>query len=167
MNAARLRLLVAAKRSADARKLAESMLGHATRRNDTLALGVVADAAAGQADLAAVAVRAAEAMLAIDGETTSALLRATQAYAAAGNAAKVKEYGPKAVAAAEKAVAGDKDALGTLRVAAAHFAAGDKAKAKATAEKALGLVDATNIALRRRVEEEAKKYGAEPQGDGK
>ena len=131
------------------------------------ALGMVADAvsaeaAAGQADLAAVGVRAAEAALAIDGETVTTLIRATKAYAAAGNAAKVKEYGPKAVAAAEKAVTGDKDAIGTLQVAAAHSAAGDKAKAKAAAEKALGLVDANNIGLKKYVVEQAKKYGAEP-----
>ena len=85
---------------------------------------------------------------------------------AGANQAKVKEYGPKAVAAAEKAVAGDKDALGTLRVAAAHFAAGDKAKAKATAEKAIALVDVTNVSLKRHVEGQAKKYGAEPKGGG-
>ena len=46
---------------------------------------------------------AAEAVLAIDGETAAALIRVTKAYAAAGDTAKVKEYGPKAVAAAEKA----------------------------------------------------------------
>jgi len=83
-------------------------------------------------------------------------------YAAAGNGAKVKELGPKAVAAAEKAVNGATDPMGTLQVAAALSASGDKAKAKATAEKAIGLVDAKNTGFRRYVEEQAKQYGAEP-----
>ena len=38
---------------------------------------------------------------------------------------------------------------------------------KAVAEKALGLVDAKNVGLKRYVEEQAKKYGAEPKGDEK
>ena len=167
MTAARLQLLIADKRFADARQLAETMTTKATKRNDTAALGAVADAASadsatGQAGLIAVAVRAAEAGLAIDGETATALIRATKAYAAAGNAAKVKELGPKAVAAAEKAVNGAMDPMGTLQVAAALSASGDKAKAKATAEKAIGLVDAKNTGFRRYVEEQAKQYGAEP-----
>ena len=69
----------------------------------TVADAMTAEAAAGQADLAAVGVKAAEAGLAIDGETAAALIRVTKAHAAAGDTAKVKEYGPKAVAAAEKA----------------------------------------------------------------
>ena len=128
---------------------------------------MTADAAAGQADLAAVGVKAAEAGLAIDGETAAALIRVTKAHAAAGDAAKVKEYGPKAVAAAEKAVTGDKDAIGTLQVAAAHLASGDKAKAKAAAEKAIGMVDAKNAGLKQYVEDQAKKYGAEPKTAGR
>ncbi len=167
MTAARLKLLVSAKRFDEARKLAESVVGKAGRRNDTAALGTVADAvlvdaAAGQKELTALGVRAAESALDIEGETVATLIRVTRAYSASGDAAKVKEYGPKAVAAAEKAVAGDKDAIGTLQVAAAHFACGDKAKAKAAAEKALDLVDVKNVGLRRYVEEQAKKYGAEP-----
>ena len=79
----------------------------------------------------------------------------------------MKELGPKAVAAAEKAVSGPTDAIGTLQVAAAHSACGDKAKAKATAEKAIGLIDANNVGLRRYVEEQARKYGAEPYGGEK
>lgn len=172
MTGARLKLLVSAKRFADARQLAESMAAKAAKRNDLAALDAVAeavsaDAAGGPADLAAVGVRVAEAALAIDGETAAALIRATKAYAAAGDAAKVKAFGPKAVAAAEKALTGDKDVMGTLRVAAAHAAAGDKAKAKATAEKAIGLVDAKNAGMRKYVEDQAKKYGAEPKGDEK
>jgi thiol-disulfide isomerase/thioredoxin len=172
MTGARLKLLVAAKRFAEARTLAGAVASKATKRNDLSALDAVAEAvsvdvAAGQADLAAVGVKVAEAALAIDGETPAALTRVTKAYAAAGDKTKVAEYGPKAVAAAEKAVAGDKDALGTLRVAAAHAAAGDKAKAKAAAEKAVGLVDPNNLGLKSYVEEQAKKYGVQPKGDGK
>jgi hypothetical protein len=172
MTAARLKLLVSAKRFADARKLAESAVTKAVKRNDSSALGMVADAvssdaAAGQADLTALGVKAAEAALAIDGETVGTLIRVTKAYAAAGNVAKLKEYGPKAVAAAEKALTGDTDVFGTLQVAAAHAACGDKAKAKAAAEKALGLVDAKDVGLKRYVEEQAKKYGAEPKGSAK
>jgi tetratricopeptide (TPR) repeat protein len=111
--------------------------------------------------------RAAESALAIDGETAATLIRVTKAYAAVGNAAKMKEYGSKAVAAAEKAVTGDSDALGILQVAAAHFAAGDKDKAKASAEKALSLVDEKNIGLKRHIEDLAKKYGAELKGGEK
>jgi thiol-disulfide isomerase/thioredoxin len=167
MTAARLKLLVTAKQYAEARKLAESVAAKAAKRNDISALNNVTDAvsvdvAAGQADLIAVGVKAAEAALAIDGETAVALIRVTKAHAIAGNAAKVKEFGPKAVAAAEKAVTGDTDAVGTLQVAAAYSACGEKAKAKAAAEKAIGMVDAKNLGLKRYVEEQAKKYGAEP-----
>ena len=172
MTAARLKLLVAAKRFAEAGTLAEAVSAKAVKRNDVSALGTVADAltsdaAGGQAALAAVGVKAAEAALAIDGETAAALVRVTKAHGAAGDSAKVKAFGPKAVAAAEKALTGDADAMGTLQVAAAHAAAGDGAKAKAAAEKAVGLVDAKNAGMKRYVEEQAKKYGAEPKGEEK
>jgi hypothetical protein len=165
MNAARLNLLVSAKRFADAGHLAESVTNKAVKRNDTAALGVVADAmsvAAGQSELLSIAVRAAETSLAIDGDTVLSLIRVTKAYSAAGNTAKVDQYGPKAVAAAEKALIGDTDAMGTLRVAAAHAAAGNKVKAKATAEKAISLVDAKNVGMRQYIQDQAKKYGIEP-----
>src|SRR5262245_6886260 len=88
MTAARLKLLVSAKRFAEARRLAELVASKAVKRNDVSALGTVteamtADVAAGQKDLAALAVKAAEAALAIDGETAPALIRVTKAYAAA------------------------------------------------------------------------------------
>ena len=89
MTGARLKLLVAAKRFAEARKLAESMTTKAMKRNDTAALDTVADAvsadvAAGQADLAKIGVRVAEAALAINGETPAALIRVTKACTAVG-----------------------------------------------------------------------------------
>lgn len=163
MNASRLKLLVAAKRYADAQKLSSSIVSKAVKRNDTSALNTVAEAVSveNQPELAALAVKASEALLAIDGETANVLIRAAKAYAAAGEASKLKEFGAKAVAAAEKAVKGDKDVMGTLQVAAAYYAAGDKEKAKATAEKAVGLVDANNQGMKRYVEDQAKKYGSE------
>lgn len=170
MNAARLKLLVSAKRFADARTLAESIANKAIRRNDIAALGVVSDAvsaAEGQSELVGIGVRTAESALAMDGETAPALIRVTKAYAAAGDIAKVNQYGPKAVAAAEKAISGEKDAMGTLRIAAAHSAAGDKTKAKATAEKAIAMVDDNNAGMKQYIQEQAKKYGAKPKGNEK
>src|SRR5205823_298248 len=90
MTGARLKLLVAAKRYAEARTLAEAVVTKAAKRNDLSALGTVTDAvsaATGEPDLAAVGVKAAEAALAIDGETAATLTRVTKAYAAAGDAA--------------------------------------------------------------------------------
>jgi hypothetical protein len=97
----------------------------------------------------------------LDGETMPALIRITKAYAAAGDDAKVKQYGVKAVAAAKAAVKSDSDALGTLSVASAYMAYGDKENAKATAEKAVSMIDAKNEGMRAYVEEQAKKFGAE------
>jgi thiol-disulfide isomerase/thioredoxin len=169
MNAARLKLLVTAQRFADARMLAESMAKKAAKRNDIAALATVSDAmgdAAGQTDLAALAVRAAESALTIDGETPNALIRVTKAYSAAGNKSKVDQFGPKAVAAAEKALSGEKDVMGTLRLASAYAASGDKMKAKMTAEKAVELAS-DNPGMKSYFEDQAKKYGAEVKNDKK
>ncbi len=169
MNSARLKLLVASKRFEEARQFAETLVTKAVKRNDLATLDGVAAAMSsseGQANLAAIGVRAAETALTIDGETATSLTRLTKAYAAAGDTAKVKEYGSKAVAAAEKALTGDKDVMGTLRVAAAYAAAGDKAKAKATAERAIGLVDPADVGMKRYVEEQAKKYGVDAKRGG-
>jgi thiol-disulfide isomerase/thioredoxin len=172
MNAARLKLLVTAKKFADAENLASKMVTHAAKRNDLAAYGVVAEAcsadkAISQPKLAALGIEAAEAAVKIDGETVTALIRLTKVYAANGNAAKVREYGPKAVEAAEKALTGDDDVMGTLKLAAAYFAAGDKAQAKETAEKAISLVDARNGGMKQYIEEQAKQYGAEPMKETK
>ncbi len=180
MNAARLRLLIAAERFPDAATLADAMVIKALQRNDTMCLAIVADAltaeqAIEQPDLAAAGLKAAEAAMAIDGETPAALVRLTKTYAATGDIAKVKEYGPKAVAAAEKALHGLSDAEDTLQIAAAHFqiaaahlAAGDADKAKSAAEKAIRLADPENAGVRQYLEQQAKKYGVEPiQGEEK
>ena len=119
--------------------------------------------AAGQADLAKIGLRVAESALAINGETPAALIRVTKACTAVGDAAKAKEFGAKAIAAAEKAVKGNTDAIGTLQVAAAYLAAGDKAKAKDAAERAIEMAE-KNPGLKEYVEEQAKKYGVGAKG---
>ncbi len=165
MNAARLKLLVASKRTADARQLAESILKKATKRNDTFALSNVASAvtgAAGQANLAAIGVSAAEAAMTIEGETAQTLIQLAKAYSIAGDSAKQKKFGSLAVAAAEKAVHDAKDVMGILQVAAAHDAAGDKEQAKAAAEKAVALIDPKNQGMKQYIEDRAKKFGFEP-----
>ena len=85
-----------------------------------------------------------------------------RSYASASDQTKVKEFGPKAVAAAKAAMEGENDAIGTMTVAAAYLASGDKEQAKSTAEQAIKMVDPKNARLLRYVEEQAKKYGAEP-----
>ena len=112
--------------------------------------------------MTALAIKAVEASYELDQGDLATLLKLVEAYAFAGDQAKVKEFGPKAVAAAKAAVTGDKDATGTLTVAAAYFASGDKEQAKATAEKAIKMVDPKNAGMRRYVEQQAAKYGAKP-----
>ena len=130
MNQAKLGLLVRAKQFPEAKELAEKLIAKAVSRGDTSGLRAVStalrdDSAKGHADLTALAVKAVEASYELDQENLASLLNLVDAYAFAGDQAKVKEFGPKAVAAAKAAVTGEKDAIGTLRVAAI-FAAGDK-----------------------------------------
>ncbi len=165
MDDARLKLLLACKRNADACQLADSIVKKASKRNDLSVLCNVADTlsgAPGQADLAAIGVNAAEVALTIDGENVHSLIRLAKAYSIAGDPAKLKKFGPLAITAAEKDVAGARDFVGILQVAAAHDAAGDKDKAKAAAEKAVSVIDPKNPAMKQYVEGEAKKYGFEP-----
>lgn len=166
MNTARLNLYVVGKRYDDAAKLAESILKKAATRNDISGYGSVANAftakeAVGQKNLVAIGLRAAEEAMKLDGETLPALIRLAKANAAAGEIVKAKEYGVKAIAAAEKAIQGDKDIMGTLQLASAYAAAGDKENAKLTAEKAVSFIGGNNEGMRNYVEEQAKKYGAE------
>lgn len=113
--------------------------------------------------MTALAVKAAESAYELDPENVPVLLNLLDSYTFAGNQAKVKEIGPKAVAAAKAAVAGEHDAMGTMSVAAAYFASGDKEQAKATAEKAIKMVDPADKGMRRYLEQQAKKFGAGPQ----
>jgi thiol-disulfide isomerase/thioredoxin len=166
MNPAKLGLLVRAKKYSEARELGEKLIDKAIARGDTSGLQTVAtalrdDSAKGNAELTALAIKAVEASYEFDQENLSALLNLVEVYAFAGDQSKVKVLGPKAVAAAKAAIKGDKDAIGTLRVAAAYFASGDRAQAKATAEKAIKMVDRANLGMLRHVEQQSKKYGAE------
>jgi thiol-disulfide isomerase/thioredoxin len=164
----KLGLLVRAKKFDEAKELGEKLISKAVARGDSSGLrGLSAslrdDAAKGHADLTALAVKAAEAAYDVDQNDVATLLKLVEAYGAAGDQAKVKEFGPKAVAAAKAAIEGQNDAVGTITVAAAYFAAGDKEKAKATAESAIKMVEPANAGMRRYIEQQAKKYGAAPQ----
>jgi hypothetical protein len=158
---------VRGKQFSEAKVLAEKLITKAVARGDTSGLRTLStalrdDSAKGHADLSALAIRAVEASYNLDQENPATLLNLVQVYAFAWDQAKVKEFGPKAVAAAKAAVEGEHDAIGTLAVAAAFLASGDKEQAKATAEKAIKMVDRTNGGLWRYVEEQVKKYGTEP-----
>jgi thiol-disulfide isomerase/thioredoxin len=164
---AKLGLLVRAKKFPEAKELAEKLIAKAVTRGDTSGLRSVSsalrdDSAKGNADLTALAVKAIEASYELDQEDVPTLLSLLEAYASAGDQAKVKELGPKAVAAAKAAVTGENDAMGTLRVAAAYFASGDKEQARSTAEKAIKMVDGKDARVRKNVEQQAEKYGAKP-----
>jgi tetratricopeptide (TPR) repeat protein len=112
--------------------------------------------------LTALAIKASEASYELDPENPATLLNLLEVYASAGDQAKVKEFGPKAVAAAKAAVEGENDAIGTLRVAAAYLASGDKEQAKSAAQNAIKMVDQKNAGMRQYVEKQAAKYGAKP-----
>jgi thiol-disulfide isomerase/thioredoxin len=163
----KLGLFVRAKQYPEAKELAEKLIAKSIVRGDTSGLRTVSatlrdDDAKGQADLTALAIKAVEASYELDQSDLATLLKLVEAYAFAGDQVKVNEFGPKAVAAAKAAVTGDKDATGTLTVAAAYFASGDKDQAKLTAEKALKMVDPKNAGMRRYIEQQAAKYGAKP-----
>jgi thiol-disulfide isomerase/thioredoxin len=167
MNQSKLKLLVRGKQLPEAKELAEKLIAKGVVRGDTSGLQTVStalrdDSTKGHADLTALATKAIEASYALDQENPATLVNLLEAYAFAGDQAKVKEFGPKAVAAAKAAVEGEHDAIGTLAVAAAYLASGDKQQAKSTAEKAIKMVDQANAGLRQYVEQQAKRYGAEP-----
>jgi thiol-disulfide isomerase/thioredoxin len=163
----KLGLLVRGKQFPEAKELAEKLIAKAVARGDTSGLRSVStalrdDSTKDHADLRALATRAVEASYDLDQENPATLLNLLEVYASAGDQTKVKEFGPKAVAAAKAAVEGDNDAIGTMTIAAAYFASGDKEQAKSTAEQAIKMVDPKNASLLRYVEQQAKKYGAEP-----
>lgn len=167
MNTSRLNLYVAAKRFDDAAKLGKSIVAHAAKRNDitgysSVAAALTSEGALGEKGLVTLGLSAAEEAMKLDGETLPALIRITKAYNAAGEAGKAKEFGAKAIAAAEKNIKGEKDPMGMLQLASAYLTAGDKEKAKATAEKAIDSIEANNEGMRRYIEDQAKKFGAEP-----
>jgi thiol-disulfide isomerase/thioredoxin len=164
----KLALLVRGKHYPEAKALAEKLITKGVARGDTSGLRGVStalrgDFTKGQVDLAALAIRAAEACYDVDQENVAILLNLLETYAFADDRAKVEQLGPKAVAMAKAAVGGEHDALGTIMVAAAYFAAGDEAQAKTVAESAIKMVDPANKGLRQYVEQQAKKYGAATQ----
>ena len=164
----KLGLLVRAKQFPAAKELAQKLIAKAVVRGDTSGLRSVStalrnDSTKGHGDLTALAIRAAEAAYDLDQENPTTLRDLVEAYAFAGDQAKVKEFGPRAISAAKAAVQGENDAIGTLAVAAAYFASGDEVQAKATAEKAVKMVERVkNAGLLRYVEQQAKKYGRSP-----
>jgi tetratricopeptide (TPR) repeat protein len=164
----KLELLVRGKRIPDAKQLAEKLITMAVARGDESGLrGVSAalrdDAAKADAELTALAVRAAEAAREFDPENVAIALNLLDVYAFAGDLAKTKEFGPKAVAAAKAAVKNEHDARGTMMVAVAYFKSGDKDRAKAMAEKALKMVDPSDARLRQSIEYTAEEYGVKPE----
>ncbi len=158
----RLRLLVRAEKFDDAKKLAESTIAKAAKRDDTAALATVASAMIGAKDrpeLVKLALKAADTNLQLQGEDNlPALMTASSTYAAAGKADKAKALATKAVPLAEKTVRNDKDWSGQLRLASVYKAAGEADKAKAAAQKAL---DAAPEQAKQMVATQAKQYGVE------
>jgi thiol-disulfide isomerase/thioredoxin len=104
----KLTLLVRNKKFDDARQLAEAALARAERFADPMALRTVSvvlhnPLVKDQKELTELSIKAAEAGLKLAGEQDSgALLTLAEAYFAAGNRDKAKEYGARALTAAEK-----------------------------------------------------------------
>jgi thiol-disulfide isomerase/thioredoxin len=168
MNQSKLGLLVRAKQFPAAKELALKLIDKAVVRGDGSGLRSVStalrdDSTKGHADVTAMMIKAAEASYGLDPEDPRILRNLLETYAFTGDQAKVKEFAPRAIAAAKAAVRDQDDAIGTLAVAATYFAAGDREQAKATAETAIKMVDRANTGLLQYVEEEGKKYGSLPQ----
>ncbi|HEX3147292.1 MAG TPA: redoxin family protein [Gemmataceae bacterium] len=161
----RLELLIKNKRFADAQKIGEKSVAKAAKRDDVSALRTVrqaflADAAKGEKELVALAVKAAEMDREVTGaDDAGATIRLASAYVAAGDE-KAKKLAAEGVTLAEKALKGDKDWQGQLLLATAHDAAGDKAAAKSAGEKAVA-AGGENPGLKKYILEQVKKYGVE------
>jgi thiol-disulfide isomerase/thioredoxin len=168
----RLKLLVRSGRFADAKAVAEAAVAKAARRGDGMALGTVSAVlsgagAKGQAELLAVAVRAAEANLALAGDRdTQAVLGLAEVYAAGGRGAEARAMASKVLPQAEKVVTGDADIWNNLQLAQAQFLAGQPDTAKATAGKAVAAAKALPAKTLEYVTEQARKYGYEPPAGG-
>jgi thiol-disulfide isomerase/thioredoxin len=167
-NASRINVALKLKKFDDAKATATKLIAKAVKQSDPLPLQQVAaimrsPTAAGNKDLLAVAVKAADALVTVAGDKDlNALMTASATYDAAGDKAKAVELAKKAIPLAEKEVKGDKDAQGMLVVADAYFAAGDKAKAKELADKAVAAAESNpNPNLKRFVEQRAKKFADE------
>jgi thiol-disulfide isomerase/thioredoxin len=105
--APRIQAMLKAKKTAEARKFAESVIAKAEKADDSSALQAVSGAlrspaAAGDKELLALSVKAAEAAVKAAGDKDPvALYFLAEAHFAAGDKAKAKETGAKAIAAAE------------------------------------------------------------------
>jgi thiol-disulfide isomerase/thioredoxin len=103
----RVGLLLKAKKLDEAKKVAEGLITKGDKIGDdrmlmTLARTLVSPDAGGDKDLAALATKAADAGLKLAGDKDPvALYFAAEAYFGAGNKAKAKELGAKAIAAAD------------------------------------------------------------------
>jgi hypothetical protein len=95
----KLGLLVRAKHYPEAKELAEKLVTKGAARGDIAGLRGVSsalrdDSVKGQAELTALAVKAAEACYEVDPENVGGSLNLLEAYAFAGDPAKIKEYCP-------------------------------------------------------------------------
>jgi thiol-disulfide isomerase/thioredoxin len=102
----KLNLMLRAKKTSDAKKMAESVIASAAKYDDTNILFTVSSVLRGQGkddkDLMGLSVKAAEAMLKAAGEKDMlALYNMAETYFAKGDKEKAKEYGKKAVDAAD------------------------------------------------------------------
>jgi thiol-disulfide isomerase/thioredoxin len=98
--------MLKAKKTAEALKYAQDIIAKASKADDFGALqsvsGALSTGAAGDKELSAVALQAAEASLKIAGEKDAASLYfVAEAHFAGGNKAKAREFGDKAIAAAD------------------------------------------------------------------
>jgi thiol-disulfide isomerase/thioredoxin len=99
-------MMLKTKKTAEARKFAEEVIAKAVKADDSGALqsvsGALSKDAGGDKDVAAMALKAAEALLKINGEKDAvALYFVAEAHFAGGDKAKAKEFAAKAIAAAE------------------------------------------------------------------
>jgi thiol-disulfide isomerase/thioredoxin len=103
----KLSLLIGAGKIAEARKMAEGVIASAAKRGDSMALRTVSAAlrtkeASADKDNAALALKAAEAMVKMEGEKDArALFNLAETHFALGNKDKAIEFGAKAVENAE------------------------------------------------------------------
>ena len=103
----KLGALLKTKKTAEARAFAEAVVAKATKQSDPIPLQMVSailrsPAAGGEKESLALAVKSAEALLKVSGEKDAvALVSLAESHFAAGDKAKAKEYGSKAVAAAD------------------------------------------------------------------
>jgi tetratricopeptide (TPR) repeat protein len=142
----RITLLIRAKKFEEARAAADKAITKACVQEDPLVLrqasiALRVPAVRGEKALLALAVKAVDAFVRIDGDQDPAsLLIASETHAAAGDATQAKEYSRKALAVAEAAVAaeGTKPTSVTMfHLAETYFATGDLAKAKEWGAKAV------------------------------